>query len=760
MLGKARLSVLPILAGLVFMSGCGRTLSILEEAQTLDPVSDPSLSPIPNPPPIVQPGPDPAGIWGDTVQAEGVYIDPYPQQPLLWPNYPPSAGNLPSPTDAASLGPYYGWYNQFAKAHFGAEKEPLVYWKFGNTLTFIPSGAWSHVSRNSAIICFETNLPAQSWVEYGLTASYGERTQKHERHYYLHTHSIRGLENNQTIYYRLAAEDERGNVIYGPGQTLTTHTPVGAILLNGGSGSHRNLDQPNTTYILTENVLANGTAFRFIQDNITLDLNGHTILHSNIAGDTNFGIQNYGRWDNASGTQILASGMRVFNGVVVQGQGLGRGAYPRHENAEVAGLSVIYHSKDGRGLLVRGTGNSSVHHNTIIDMGYDLSTRHASFAAIEIEEAGRHTNVHHNLIKRTRKDGIAFGVNIHDNEIHLDSWYTNSWGIQPFSKINEVAGEHLRNKILGTGFNPHGFGWGHEDLAIKDNLIHFEHYDFRSRFHERGGGYNNVAVGVRLTNYDPGGQVRKNLRYQDNLIVVNQNNEYTIGPSQPDVRGMQLYTDYSISNTRVVGNVFKTLSRKKSQGRGACISAHGSYSKYAAGASTALPAVYEDNTFISNIGNIRFGDEYSQGVHHHFYRSRLVKVGDHPMYRTFRFDGVYTSRGHKVIDPTFEGGAAWDLVHNGNSGNDSYFSLQWTITINGTPEKDVRAIRADQQVEYSAKLPASGQVPVILSQVKVQPAGRPNVAGAKVTNLTPHIVEVEGRSVVVTADSAKSITVR
>ena len=67
----------------------------------------------------------------------------------------------------------YNAFNEFARTHFGAASEPLVYEIFGTQLTFVESGAWQHISENSASLAWETN-PAYSYVEYGLTLNMGE----------------------------------------------------------------------------------------------------------------------------------------------------------------------------------------------------------------------------------------------------------------------------------------------------------------------------------------------------------------------------------------------------------------------------------------------------------------------------------------------------------------------------------------------------------------------------------------------------------
>ena len=58
-----------------------------------------------------------------------------------------------------------------------------------------------------AAIAWETNLPAKTYIEYGPTTSYGQKTNQPERFFYTHLHYLKDLDNNKTEVYSSVAED-------------------------------------------------------------------------------------------------------------------------------------------------------------------------------------------------------------------------------------------------------------------------------------------------------------------------------------------------------------------------------------------------------------------------------------------------------------------------------------------------------------------------------------------------------------------------
>ena len=254
----------------------------------------------------------------------------------------------------------YRAFNEFARTHFGALSEPLVYEVFGSQFTLVETGSWQHVSENSASLAWETNLPAYSYVEYGLTADYGNRTEMTDRPYYLHLHQLRDLETDQTYHYRFVAIDERGRTLVTPDRTFKTATVPGAVYISAQMGEPPYiLDQSNTTYILKEDLIVAGSAIIVRGDHIVLDLNGYSIVfgeNATVDGDYQ-GVSVTGH--SRTAIPYRATGVKVVNGTVVQGRNrfMHNNADPYRYNClsvtgrdiEVAGVTVVYHAPQSWG---------------------------------------------------------------------------------------------------------------------------------------------------------------------------------------------------------------------------------------------------------------------------------------------------------------------------------------------------------------------------------------------------------------------------
>ena len=217
---------------------------------------------------------------------------------------------------------WWPYFDAFCKQHFGAELEPLAYDMHGSDLIFLSrSGSeWSHISETSGCIAFETNLPAQTYVEYGTTVAYGSQaTIETDRYYYLHLGYLTDLSPDTLYHYRYVAEDERGNTIYSGDKTFTTATPANVIYVPVGvSGPPYVLNQAGKTYLVTQDLICDRTAFEIVANNITLNLGGRTVTYNEedyqVSGDfigtSAFGVK-IGNHSNIS----------VVNGTIRQGSG-------------------------------------------------------------------------------------------------------------------------------------------------------------------------------------------------------------------------------------------------------------------------------------------------------------------------------------------------------------------------------------------------------------------------------------------------------
>jgi hypothetical protein len=363
----------------------------------------------------------------------------------------------------------YEEFNAFCAAHFGAEKEDLVYKTFGNDLKVTDAGSWRHVSETSACIAWETNLPAKTCVEYGETAAYGKKTPEPERCFSLHLHYLRDLKPDATYHYRLVSVDERGNRAVSPDMTLATKKTAGALRIPGDvPGPPYVLDKANATYLVTQDLVADGTAVFLAAPGLTLDLGGHTVAYDMKKDTTEQGACGV-RGAKQGGGNL--AGLTVVNGTIRRGGGgsVTQKVYDvlytpvffyRPRGMEMAGLTVDYDGDQISALLlVNGGDANNFHHNVFVDRGTQLFNRHIGMDAVAA--ASDNAKVHHNLIKRTRHRGIAAGPNreIFSNEVYVDSYATNSYGIIYYTNRDEGRNLSLHhNRIFGTGFHPIGIG--------------------------------------------------------------------------------------------------------------------------------------------------------------------------------------------------------------------------------------------------------------------------------------------------------------
>jgi len=327
----------------------------------------------------------------------------------------------------------------------------------------------------------------------------------------------------------------------------------------------------------------------------------------------------------------------------------------RGGDVELAGVTCVYHAPQAWGVILEeSAGSVKVHHNVFVDKGTIITDRHgAGVRPIGFVNAPAGENafeLYNNLVKRTRQNGLMLASSMHHNEVYVDSWSTNSFAIQPLSQVGVAAGRFRDNKVFATGFNPYGFGWAHEAMYIYDNFVLMFGMDTTHRWYERWGDINMLSA-MRVTNYDQGGQVRNNLEYWNNTIVIR-------GEENSEIRGVEFFSDETISGLVFHNNYVKVESLDAHTGRVAAVDVQGHFRKPA-----SLPVTYVDNLFESNTILIRFGDDYGVGHNHHFIRPTFVKSGDNPEFHTFVFDGGHYSTGHVILDATFGPGTAYNDVY-------------------------------------------------------------------------------------------------
>jgi hypothetical protein len=607
----------------------------------------------------------------------------------------------------------YSQFNRFCIEHFGAEEEPLIYEKFGNELTVSADGSWAHISENSACIAWETNLPARSYVRFGPTKDYGQTSEEADRCFYLHIHYLKGLQPGKTYHCRLVSVDERGNIAASKDMTFKTRRISRAVHLPGKlKGPPYNLERPNTTYVLTEDLTADGTGIQIDAPNVTLDLNGYTLTYDNaqhseetVSDSAAFGPIVQG----ADGIRVGyrgRAGSRILNGFVVQGNGgHGEGYQPIASEGcdEIAGVTVVYSGNHITGVYASC---ADIHHNVVVDRGTEIGNRHQGIDAFN---GWGYKKLHHNLIKRARHRGITGKDNseTYNNEIYIDSCATNSIGIFYYQTKNASA---HHNRIFATGYHGIGVGTvsGAADINVHSNLVHVEATQPSSRWAEYGAQNNNYCA--RLT---WGGE---NLDYYDNLFLAN-------GRDGGTARGTWFELAPHARNVVFHENVVKMMYHSASVSKTGLWS--GALVTAGKGNPEDSPMIFRDNTLISNYRNISIGDGYDgTGCNARFYNNRLIKLGVRPDYRTvhvgfWQFDAF----GHEIYDSIFEGGAGFDQIAFDGTGKRE-LRVGWTLTVKSAPRATVTIKDQAGQEVFSGQTDATGQLNAPLLHYTETPTGR------------------------------------
>ncbi len=553
----------------------------------------------------------------------------------------------------------YDDFNTYCQTNFGAEIEPLVYEKFGQSLKFQSAGDWVHESETSAAIGFETNLPAHTFVEYGKTTAYGSQTSLADRRYYNHLHYLKNLSRNSLYHYRLVATDERGNRIYSEDRTFETGDIPGAIYLPGAgslSGPPFVLDQANAVYVLLEDVVSETAGFSVQANGVTVDLNGHTVIYDDgapIVYDTTWDKFAYNNQSSYGIHSVWKYGdMKFLNGILKQGRNNGKGhlgdgfSPVRIINngglTEVAGITAEYRGDDLAGINVQAP-DTYVHHNVIIDRGTVITNRHMALRSLQTNKGI--APVHHNLIKRARHRGLNPGSSAHSNEIYMDTFDTNAFGLSP-----QKGGEYFNNKIFGTGYHVVGLSWN-SDIHVHDNFIHLQGEAPNNRSAEYGAECS--VNGMRLTQYEDGKTPYENNLYERNVIVVKGRN------GTNDTRGVQFSSDPNVKNLVFRDNIVRAIAMDDKTTNDtyhevACVVTQGIPSL----ASFHEPIVFENNRLISNVLMVRYMDSYGGGSNQDFKNCTFVREGNDSRFKVFRVGWWYWDTiNNDVISCRYEGGA-------------------------------------------------------------------------------------------------------
>jgi hypothetical protein len=246
------------------------------------------------------------------------------------------------------------------------------------------------------------------------------------------------------------------------------------------------MDIQDETYILTEDLETFGSGLVFAAQNVTLDLNNHTLTFGNSSDRSRFGVAvppayPHFRWVELTDITIYnaSNGATIKNGSIVQGMGKAANCAAikslEQHDITVENVSITIYGDDTFAIHYTDCRELSVTDCDITDSTSVITNRHSGRAAIDFE------NAHDGLIEIARNtiySATQWGIrvsrrqphtvrgHIFDNTINLANIVTNGYGLGLHGDNLEAYG----NAIYAT--NGRGIHIeGSDSVLVHDNVV-------------------------------------------------------------------------------------------------------------------------------------------------------------------------------------------------------------------------------------------------------------------------------------------------
>jgi hypothetical protein len=377
---------------------------------------------------------------------------------------------------------------------------------------------WMFASETSASIYWQLggiNQEAVSQLEYGTSEGLGQSTELTRKPRWSHLHRLTGLTPDATYYYRMVVVDTlTGGRSESEILSFQTESKADAVRLPGNlAGPPYVLDQPNTCYILTEDVSTEGNAFRIEAEGVTLDLDGHTVLFGDNTADQVFGVRFV-----YDGTATLC------NGHIAQGARSGNYSCAIRSNSrpyatEVYGITTDVHLKCAYPVNWHSQANCvHIHHNHLYSRVTELESRHyPGNAILRMYITGGDISIHDNLITEGCHRGIQItnagtNVEVNNNDIRHHQQYVNGYALIPSANSN-----FHHNRVTSTGRGAH---LNAENIDFHDNYINISGHQHLSDMPEKARPFNHRLVELHGIKFEGTGV--KNCKVYDNYVRIVQ----------------------------------------------------------------------------------------------------------------------------------------------------------------------------------------------------------------------------------------------
>ena len=329
---------------------------------------------------------------------------------------------------------------------------------------------WVWASETSAVVCRQLGdirSSATSHVEYGKTAALGLRTEETKEPRRSQFHRLRGLEPDTTYHYRMVLTDaESGRETRSADLTFTTRKQESAIRIpQEVAGPPFVLDRAGATYLLTQDVAADGDAFVIAAADVTLDLDGHTVLFGNNTADLARGV-----WLKHEGKATVVNGHLV--------QGARSAPYSaaiesrwRAAPTEIFAISTDVHLPCAYPIKFLGkAAGVHIHHNVLASRVTEIESRHyPGNDLLRLDVDGGNVEVNDNLLTEgchvgVRLSGKGENVEVHHNDIRHHQQYVNGYALALACPGARVCG----NRVTSCGRGAHLTA---EGIRLYDNHL-------------------------------------------------------------------------------------------------------------------------------------------------------------------------------------------------------------------------------------------------------------------------------------------------
>ncbi len=389
---------------------------------------------------------------------------------------------------------------------------------------------WVHASVTSAVIYWqlgEISSSANSYVEFGTTEKLGKSVERTHEPRQAQLHRLTGLAPATVYYYRMVVLDSKSGQEETSGQRQFTTTDYQDVVRFPSGLTDRPpyvLNSPNTRYVLGRDIRCDATAIEITAENVSLDLDGHTVLFGDNTNEVAYGVLVSQR----TGRTVVA------NGHIVQGRKSGESSaaiasLKIPQPIEIYGISTDVHLKCALPIDLSSGPPAKIHHNHIYSRVTELESRHQPGNTLLLVGGDpiylriSNVHIHDNLLTEGCHRGIHLRevvptvgsdpkVEVDHNDIRHHQQYVNGYAIIP-----SAGADVHHNRITSTGRAIH---LNESGIRVHDNYIntrgHMHLSDMPARF--RPYWHRKIELhGIKLE-----GRRVKNCKVYNNFVHIEQ----------------------------------------------------------------------------------------------------------------------------------------------------------------------------------------------------------------------------------------------